>query len=378
MSGKAPQKFMVLVPPYTGLADKLVGVPSVFLWALLTHRAFQTVPNHNFPSWSELFAFPHINITGVTINNSKIINAPSDVDYNDYIIRNTGKSVGLNNIQMDFNEYFPVCLRNNDSANDAILLKSDLKHYPPTYFNARTIIVETNRGVSYRMFDNPFHRNKLLGMGLTAETAFGCVMRYLFSIRPDGCDAICRRIMQSMADANRNDIAVIGIQVRVGDQVMSGKDVASHDTAAPHMRCAQGIADHLMSTQGVKSIFYLMSDSFAVLHAVKAKYGDLVLADNETRPVHTAHCSGSPDCSTTAGRLRLIHHSTNQVFLYSRANYHVVSRSSGFGMMGAWMNARPVKGRVFRIDGPNAQCIPGHFRDVERDPRLLSMDWSGI
>ena len=61
---KEPQRFLISTPPFTGLADKLVGIPTLLLWALITNRALLTVTNHNFPPWSDVFDFPHINITG--------------------------------------------------------------------------------------------------------------------------------------------------------------------------------------------------------------------------------------------------------------------------------------------------------------------------
>ena len=95
--------------------------------------------------------------------------------------------------------------------------------------------------------------------------------------------------------------------------------------------------------------------------------------------MNTAHCNGNEQCSTKEKKIRLIQHTTNQAFMFSKAHYHVVSRFSGFGMMGAWMSRRPVQNRIFRVvSDSNPVCRAGKFRDVDTDPRELASDWSGI
>lgn len=376
LSGEAPQRYLVSIPPFTGLADKLVGIPGEMMWAMLTNRAFQYLPRHGFPAYDSVFDILNINITGPSDLPNEIQDGPGRIDFNHYLDR-LGSPDKRHEINFDFNEYFPICLRNNDSANTIILTESDLTIYPPTYYNTKYLMVESNRGMTYRFFDNPHHADTLRSWGLTPENSFGCMMKYLFRIKESGCDEICQGIRKEMKAAGDNNVAVIGIQVRVGDASMDGEDKTTLERGAPHFKCAQDIADELYEKTGKKSIFYLISDSISLITAAKGHYGDRLLADNATRPMHTALCR---DCHTKEHKTRLIQHTTNQVFLFSDADYHVVTTDSGFGMMAAWMNSEPITGRIFRVSGNEPVCRGGggSYKHVITDPRELAKGWSGI
>ena len=374
LKGDAPQRYLISIPPHTGLADKLVGLPGELMWAMLTNRAFQYVPRHGFPPYDIVFDIPNINITGPSHWPLELLESPGRMDFNHWLDRE-GKTDKRHTFDFDFNEYFPVCLRNNDSANTIILTQSDLNKYPPMYYDTKNLIVESNRGMTYRFFENPYHSSTLRSWGLTPENSFGCIMSYLFRIKEDGCDDVCQKIRRDMEDASKNAVAVIGIQVRIGDQVMSGTDETKLERAEGHLRCAEDIASQLLVKHQQKSVFYFMSDSISLLNAVKAHYGDRVLLDNSTRPVHT---SSYQTFRTKDHKIRLQQHTTNQVFIFSKADYHVVSTDSGFGMMGAWMNSSPIKDRVFRVTGKNTVCKGDSYKDVVTDPRSLATGWSGI
>lgn len=45
--------------------------------------------------------------------------------------------------------------------------------------------VWTNLGLTARLFDNPHHRQRLFDWGLRPDTAFRCVMDYLFEVRQE-------------------------------------------------------------------------------------------------------------------------------------------------------------------------------------------------
>jgi hypothetical protein len=51
------------------------------------------------------------------------------------------------------------------------------------------IFIQTNRGVTGKLFDNPYLSKYLYSIGLTPQTIFGCAMNFLFhpknEVRPD-------------------------------------------------------------------------------------------------------------------------------------------------------------------------------------------------
>ena len=68
-------------------------------------------------------------------------------------------------------------LANNNTISDELFLSTDLRTVHP---EQSVIFVASNRGRTYRLFDNPHHRRALASMGLRPETAFGCAFRFLF------------------------------------------------------------------------------------------------------------------------------------------------------------------------------------------------------
>jgi hypothetical protein len=173
---------------------------------------------------------------------------------------------------------------------------------------------------------------------------------------------------------------VIGVQVRVGDGVMNNPtDSGTLEAAAGHFQCAKDIASDLKARGQTKSLVYLMSDSLALIRAARARYGDWILADSETKPVHVGTCGRGGACIALDKKLQIVPHTVHQAFLFSRAHYHVVSRMSGFGMIGAWMNIdRPIEHRVYRVNSTSARCKYGAYHEVIINPFELAKGWSGI
>lgn len=81
---------------------------------------------------------------------------------------------------MDTKRFASINLSNNNSRNDALFRHTDLR----TVFAEQAVVfTASNRGRTYRLFDNPYHRRALAEMGLRPETAFGCAFRFL--IKPN-------------------------------------------------------------------------------------------------------------------------------------------------------------------------------------------------
>lgn len=68
-------------------------------------------------------------------------------------------------------------LANNNTLSDELFRSTDLR---TVYPDQSVIFTGSNRGRTYRLFDNPHHRRALASMGLRPETAFGCAFRFLF------------------------------------------------------------------------------------------------------------------------------------------------------------------------------------------------------
>lgn len=78
---------------------------------------------------------------------------------------------------MDTRRFAAVYLSNNNTRNDLLFRDTDLRTVHPEH---AVVFTASNRGRTYRLFDNPYHRRALAEMGLRPETAFGCAFRFLF------------------------------------------------------------------------------------------------------------------------------------------------------------------------------------------------------
>ncbi len=78
---------------------------------------------------------------------------------------------------IDTARYASLYLANNNTHNDLLFARTDLRTVYPDH---PVLFTASNRGRTFRLFDNPYHRRALREMGLRPETAFGCAFRFLF------------------------------------------------------------------------------------------------------------------------------------------------------------------------------------------------------
>eukprot|EP00878_Enallax_costatus_P034099 GHUV01037724.1.p1 GENE.GHUV01037724.1~~GHUV01037724.1.p1 ORF type:complete len:222 (-),score=30.36 GHUV01037724.1:334-999(-) len=203
---------------------------------------------------------------------------------------------------------------------------------------------------------NSHHRTQLWHYGLTAENAFMCGFFYL--CKPNSAvTTLYERYWEGMSDP---DVLKIGIQVRLGDWVFSSDQAPDVSkllaSAANHLDCAQKI-EKVYALPGQRVIWYFMSDSLDLSKAVQQKYGSKVLTETKFRPGHV-DCRLSKNnphaCDTSEVNLAL-QHALGQIMTFSKADYHVYSRHSGFGRVGAWLSGK--HDNLFEI-GESTQCDP--------------------
>jgi hypothetical protein len=344
------------------LADKLVAFPSLLLWAMLSKRALIAVEPYDFPAWGDIFDFPRINIT-----------APSE--FNVIYDRKQEWCNKPENVRRDAKHLCWLAYTTNHLRQ---LESQNMTHF---LNDVNYIYVQSNRGVSYSMFSNPYHRQQLLAWGLTPETAFSCAMEYLFKEKSISCDATCQHLKNSVFSARQQGKAVIGVQVRVGDNVMkTGSDNTSLAIATNHFKCASDIARDIYASSGSQSVLYFLSDSLSLARNVLNFYGDSVIADSETKPVHVgSSCNRGGKCYSKEDKALIVRQTVNRMILFSLTDYQVVAEHSGFGMMSAWMNrARPIEHRIYRVLRGNINCSYGAYKSVIWDKRSLSLGYSGI
>lgn len=271
LSGVAPQRYLVALAPPQGLADRLCGLVTQFLFALLTNRAFLQVETPSTPSMK--LAYNSFNMKGdipallnehlATVQNLSIDGFPSTVNkslfYGYYL--NAGK--------MDKSQHELVVRRNYE-----LFVTKNFKLQPPGY-DSSYVVMSGNRGMSWRMFRNKYHSGTLRSMGLERENVFHCVFDYMLQLKTQACQGACFKIKEELQKERAKGTIIIGIQLRLGDHVMDKKFNASNvdfiGLAAQHISCAFQLSSKLEKL-GRNTKFLFLSDSLDMRKAFVNKF----------------------------------------------------------------------------------------------------------
>ena len=404
-------KRLIFVPSFSGLADKMTAIPTAFILALLTNRTFFITRSFGF-SFQKYMTFPNIDLMFNDLPD-EIRYAPSFLAYNtkvdrrrsiipdildDWLPANTPrppkvphptvKGAQIYNITLNRSHYYPICLRNNNSYSDYIMIKSDLNSVGHIR-DADTIVLESNRGVSYRTFLNPSNKRILNSLGLNRDNSFGCIMQYLMRYNMSSCSSSHNEVSRALLQARRSGRTVVGVQIRTGDHVLHGSS-PNMSIAEPYSKCVDSLARHFYDREKQHAAFYFVSDSVNVLDLMKSIYGNSAIINRKIKPQHSAEIQcGANSMRACTTRERNIHHhaileALCDMHFFSQTDYQIISSDSNFGLVGAALNGRQLLGRVFRVTGPNPRCseallnLTGSALDVETRPNMLATKWSGI
>lgn len=251
-----------------------------------------------------------------------------------------------------------------------LLMQGDISRNPVGHDNVTTVVVTSNRGRVWDLFDNPFARQALMDMGLRPDTAIACTFSYLFRPRQE-VKALYADTWKTMADPS---ILKIGIQVRLGDRIFIGNNtVPDWDSVAPYFACAQEI-EKTRVLPGQRVVYYMMSDSLALRRLAKSRLGPKLLTDVDTSTAHVACNSGT--CIPERQGLALSY-AVGDLMTFSMADFHVYSRDSGFGRIGAWMSLH--WHHHYEIDVSDShkgyrKCGIDEYDALKGDARI----WSGV
>ena len=270
--------------------------------------------------------------------------------------------------EVDPNEYWPMYGLNNKVTD--LLLQGDIKKNPVGHENVTSVVVASNRGRVWAVFDNPFAKQGLVDAGLRPDTAIACAFSYLFRPRQE-VKALYAEKWKIMADPS---ILKIGIQVRLGDRMFTGSNASpSWESVEAYFACAFEI-EKTRALPGQRVIYYMMSDSLALRRLAKARLGDKLLTDVETNTAHVACNQGT--CVPEQQGLAL-RYAIGDLITFSMADFHVYSKKSGFGRIGAWMSLNWHHHYAIDVSNPqkgHRNCGIDSYDALKVDART----WSGI
>ena len=371
----SPNAYFVAVALESGLADRITGIITQFLFSLITNRALVHVSYGYLPDWDVAFDTPHIHLK-----------PPAHLYLGDELLdplKYTYKGVWGYTGKRDFThlpvqlqeKYAPFYILHEEHIATEIFGKYNLSTYIPLN---KHIISSSNRGRSYLLFDNPYHNEFLYSLGLKPETALGCVAKYLFRLNAATCTDRVQQMEKMLIEDGKNNFLRIGIQVRVGDAVFEKGLTVPLEYAQAHFECAEEIA-RTRATPGQSIRYFFISDSLELRKAAKEFYKEKLITNLEDEPMHVnCYLHNPAKCDKTHVGFR---NAVADMYLFSLNDFHVVSKTSGFGALGAWMSPishrDPSIGRrhIYRIKGSTKRTCG--ISDTDSVAQI-SLDWAGF
>lgn len=354
-AGRRPPRYLVAVGVHSGLADNLVGMMSEFYFALLSHRAFLLTSWGPHPHMDWAFDAPRINWTTAAYGEDDPLILP---------LRREMPVPRYDSARINTSMYYPMYVQQ-----DHWWLGRNLTAEPAGAAHVPYILMASNRGKTYRLFENPHHAPALRAMGLRPEHAFYCAFHFLFAP-----SAPTRELMAATQAALTGDPSAlkIGIQIRFNDTVLT-KDMPG--PALLHQKlhmfaCAQEIEND-RRTPGQKVIWYLISDSVALRRAAREKYGDKVLTDDRMRPAHLDCEINGQKCDAESVKY-VLRSAVAEMLLFSLTDYQVITFGSGFGRAGAFLS--PHWRRIYTVEHAPRTCGRFEYDSLE----TVATDYAGI
>lgn len=381
-SGARPERLLIHVLPTTGLADRLTGSLTLFYISVLSGRAYLQTSVQGQLGLNAAFNYPFISL------NTNLSTALSDgVTCGRYPCLSTTMSplrpIKYDPITGQNGRYAIYFLTNRDDYCNGDMLRDDLSLVPPgSNGSAQVVVASSNRGRTYKLFDNPHHNNSLRKLGLFPETGVSCATRYLFSLKPTACNAFCRYASLALATAKSRGSLRVSIQIRTGDKAFLNDTGLSWNLIDPFFKCAQEASALRRKVGDPDPLFFLVSDSLRVRRQAKAMYGERLLVDTATPVEHISFNKEKNRTRAIQLATRAMQTAAAEMWLMAEADIHIVSYQSGFGMIAAWMSPlhrigeRTPRERthIYRVglDGRRYSCV------ATESAAMLASLWSGV
>ncbi|GAA5952790.1 hypothetical protein JCM8115_002350 [Rhodotorula mucilaginosa] len=302
-----------------GFADRILGMTSMFLYSVLTKRAFSIIWEQPAPA-DLIFDSPHIdwsrsfNKTSTTPPNSPI--------YADERLVNNRTEINAHNWDPErLDKFMPTFVDQFSGARNSSWLQIDF-----------------NRGVVMRSFSYPTIKPRLDKLGLKVTTAYACLIKYLFRPKP----AVLAFIAQYTSFFALPEVFVIGIQIRTGDLSLyaASKDVINTvEQHSQYFTCADAVA-RTYADPSQRVVYYLITDSRVLERDALRQFGDRVVVTG----LEQAHAEVEPDFSegtqtvehAADGLMRTVAES----WIFASTDFQIITQRSGFGKIPTWLRGR--------------------------------------
>lgn len=249
-----------------GLGDRLLGMTSAFLFSLVTGRAFHAEWQTPVPI-DVVFDSPNIDWSFSSFateqhpvfSRQALISKARELDIIHFDAAETDLVFGTRDWDAPIDE---KGLTEGMEARDLAFASPWIKFF-------------TNRGMVNRAFSYEPLRDRLFELGLHAETAFSCILGYLFTPKPSA-----RAFIDIYTSTfSLPSVFSVGIQIRTGDLSMKDPVYDRGNTVKVHnafFKCADALAD-TYALPNQKVIYYLVTDSSHLREDARKRLGGKVV-----------------------------------------------------------------------------------------------------
>ncbi|GAA5978886.1 hypothetical protein JCM10908_002723 [Rhodotorula pacifica] len=302
-----------------GFADRILGMTTLFLYSMMTNRAFSVSWEQPVPA-DLIFDSPHIDWSR-PFNNTSTTPLNSPIYTNETLI---GDRLGINAHnwpEKQLDKFMPTFVDQFGEGRNSSWLQMDF-----------------NRGIVMRSFSYPKIKPYLDKLGLRARTAYSCLVKYLFRPKP----AVLAFIAQYTSVFSLPDYFVIGIQIRTGDLYMYAAREDVINTVEQHSQyftCADAVA-RAYAQASQKVVYYLITDSHVLEEDALRTFGDKIVVTGfkQAHPEIKNDDLGGWKALTRAadGFMRTIAES----YIFAGTDFQITTKRSGFGKIPTWLRGR--------------------------------------
>jgi hypothetical protein len=395
----------VFKPLFLGMADRILGFTSVFVFAMLSNRIFQIGKRFPLPDMEEVFVSPNINWSR------------SDSAEPDWIIeplQHKAKARNYNSSILETKKYYAVNTIDDWKLQDKFL-RQDISQILGKEF--QTTFIAMNRGKTIRVFENTHYQKQLAETGMNPSNCFGCVVEFLIQPKPSVFLSVYNEfllmrdltasyyasyssspLIEEDKKKMKKNTLVIAIQIRTGDENLSNEQhTLQLSSYSAFFSCAKQIEDFVLHGSSSSSSsaaedpltkvsytqakWFLVTDSLPLRKLALQEYGsDKLITNIQTKIEHSSKessvCKEKPAPVSCAVSKEGFATAAAEWWLMSYARYHVITGYSGYGRSAAMHSLYP--NSIYTVNNGkfNAAltCNNQSFTDLE----TLSYDWSGV
>jgi hypothetical protein len=178
--------YAINLPVRSGSADNMLGLMSMFLWALLSNRVFIKYQSPLLPMIE--LAYEPATFNWLASHNPIERQANCLFPLFDNETEGTVKVCDPSPVKVlstDTRLSRPTTARVLDWMQE--FYHGDMSKQPSDSYQHELLLTLSAKGFMYQIFNNPHHNETLKSWGLTQNTIFGCIFHYLLRPRSSVC-----------------------------------------------------------------------------------------------------------------------------------------------------------------------------------------------